>query len=131
MSKKITRWSPDTCGCVLEYEWDDKVAPELRTHAFSKLINRCPVHALSPTDEGCYDTVLEENQRKNKTFGIAEAVVPGLQPENYHWVFDAGRKLEVDFVDVSLDLAQKNQIAQECDTEFGPGKVKVMTAETI
>lgn len=129
MSKKITRWSPDTCGCVLEYEWDTEEEP--RKHTFSKLINRCSVHALSPTDKDCYDTVLEENQRKNKAFGIAEAIIPGLQSGNYHWAFDAGRNLEVDFIDVSLNIAQKNQITQECDTEFGSGKVKVMTATTI
>jgi len=127
--KQVTRWSPDTCGCVFEYEWDTEEEP--RVHRFKKLVNRCAVHALSPTNESCFDTVLEENQRKNKAFGIAGDVISGLQPENYHWVFDAGRKLKVDFVGVSLGIAQKNKITQQCNTEFGPGKVEVLTATTI
>lgn len=30
--KKITRWSLDTCGCVVEYSWDSETKEELRGH---------------------------------------------------------------------------------------------------
>lgn len=28
MAERVTRWKPDTCGCVIEYAWDDSLADE-------------------------------------------------------------------------------------------------------
>lgn len=32
--KKITTWSPDTCGCTINYVWDDNDPPETRIHTY-------------------------------------------------------------------------------------------------
>lgn len=28
MTERVTRWRPDTCGCVLDYSWDDTLSDE-------------------------------------------------------------------------------------------------------
>lgn len=40
--KRITQWQPDTCDCVLLYEWDDEVDAEQRVHT--------PVHSFTRPD---------------------------------------------------------------------------------
>lgn len=35
--KRITTWSPDTCNCVIEYEWDDTEDQNTRKHKFVKV----------------------------------------------------------------------------------------------
>lgn len=34
MALRTTRWKPDTCGCVIVYEWDDALDENARTHVF-------------------------------------------------------------------------------------------------
>ena len=34
MRMKITRWSPSTCKCVIDYEWDRDLSEDQRTHKF-------------------------------------------------------------------------------------------------
>ena len=38
MTVKTTRWSPDTCGCVLEYSWDDALPQEARVHVYADTV---------------------------------------------------------------------------------------------
>lgn len=81
---KKTLWSPDTCGCVLEYEWDDSVPTEERTHTPTRATKICAEHTVEKvatreanlgigrgkeTREAhhiVYDAVLAENQGKNR-----------------------------------------------------------------
>jgi|SRR5215216_158338 len=68
------RWSPDTCGCELEYTWDNEQNENQRVHNFAKIVKACDAHkdVVPPTTRDTkqfkkvYDTVLEENQRKNQ-----------------------------------------------------------------
>lgn len=60
--KHITRWSPDTCKCVLEYEWDDLDRPTV--HTFSKLINACDLHGKIDLKD-IFARIKKDNQTKN------------------------------------------------------------------
>jgi hypothetical protein len=71
---QTTRWSPDTCGCVIEYSWDSDVAPEARVHTFKKTVEVCPAHAAHKDLNTHYSTVLEENRRKNYTLADAAEI---------------------------------------------------------
>jgi hypothetical protein len=65
--KHIMRWSPDSCGCVIDIEWDDSVPVEQRSHVAKNIVSRCPAHQQGHfTDHHeHYDIILKENQRKN------------------------------------------------------------------
>lgn len=80
------RWSPDTCSCELEYSWDTEQKEDVRVHNFERVIRACPAHdsvvsarSTSKAElQKVYDTVLEENQRKNQALGKALEVRPEL-----------------------------------------------------
>lgn len=67
---KVTRWSPDTCGCVVEYEWDDTVPAKNRVRKFKACVRKCPRHAHLD-DEAVYNAITEENSRKNIALQMA------------------------------------------------------------
>ncbi len=120
---RVTRWSPDTCGCVLEYEWDDTIPQEQRVHKFSKAINLCTYHkALAGK---AYDAVVAENTSKNIVFGKAQEIKPSLTVEDYTWSFDDKRKLKVGFLG-KLTAAEKAQLKTTIDSELGVDKVEVI-----
>lgn len=123
--KRITRWSPDTCGCVLEYEWDDKQNEDMRTHSFKRIISLCPAHSTL-VGKNAYDQVLSENTRKNLTFALIKEKQPSIEPEKYLWWFDANRDLQVEFIGITLTENQKQDIRNSVTTKFGSGKVKVL-----
>lgn len=77
MSKlKLTRWSPDTCGCRIEYAWDPALPVVQRVH-IPVSVDPCERHAhlseqaqrrATPSmgHEEIYAAVLAENQAKNR-----------------------------------------------------------------
>jgi hypothetical protein len=117
---RVTRWSPDTCGCVVEYEWDDEANPETRTHAF-KAGTRCSLHAAAPGDH--LAVVQEENTRKNLAILIAQSVRTGLRAEDVVWSFDGTRRFVMTVPGATNQ--QKNQMRSAADLQFGPGKVVI------
>ena len=120
---RVTRWSPDTCDCVLEYEWDDAEPENTRVHKFKAMVVKCPAHLnLPPKDQ--YNQVVLENTRKNKVFAKAKKIKPELTPDDYKWSFDTNRKLKVNFKGKMVG-AEKKQLKDLCDIEFGLGKVEV------
>ena len=60
MSKCITRWSPDTCGCVVEFEWDNEVPVEQRTHKHYATLAQCEFHKYLPSEK-MYDILFKLN----------------------------------------------------------------------
>ena len=120
---KVTRWSPDTCRCVLEYEWDDAEDENTRENTLKAVIQKCSYHSFA-ADEDVYREVLLENSIKNIAFAEAERIIPSINPENYKWSFDEGRKLKVQFPDVTS--AQKAKLLQTFSERFGEGKVEVL-----
>ena len=140
MATKTTRWRPDHCACELEFTWDEAVAQASRTHTFSKDNTRCTIHSAL-TGSTLFNTVLEENQRKNIALQIALDNGPStlydlsgttriLKPAityNYAWTGAApNRVLTMSFIGVSLTTTNKNTIQTAENTRFGTGKVAVL-----
>lgn len=61
---KRTTWYPDTCDCIIEYEWDDSISENLRVHTVVN-VQRCPIHLNQLSDVACFATVNAENTLKN------------------------------------------------------------------
>jgi len=139
VSIQITRWSPDTCGCVLEYEWDDAVAPDSRVHSHNRTVNKCQHHA-DIGDSAAYDAVVDENSRKNISLGILAKTLPRVKgPQNedldptaiYLWTFLDDRTLRVSIDGVggrvsNLTPAERSAWQGALNARFGPGKVVVV-----
>ena len=119
---RVTRWSPDTCGCVYEYEWDDSVPQEQRTHTLKKAIKLCEHHKtrIKP-----YDDVVSENTGKNIVFGEAQKIKPELTVDDYTWSFDKDRKLTAGFLG-KLTAADKANLKMQLDGKVGKDKVEVI-----
>ena len=128
----VTRWSPDTCQCVLEYEWDRDLPLDQRTISFTKLIRKCTPHQSITVPQDVYDNVLGENQMKNGLFAhvVTVSAIDLNDPEveaKIQWTF-AGtgttRVLNVGFSD-ALTPTQKATAQNWANTEYGAGKVVV------
>lgn len=63
----INKWSPDTCLCVLNYSWIRGSSENGREHTYEGHDRKCHDHG-DLMEHHLYNTVLEENQRKNITF---------------------------------------------------------------
>lgn len=89
---KVTRWSPDTCRCVFEYEWDETTKEDNRTHTLKTVVNRCSEHALA--DQALFDAVIDENKTKNAV--VTEIIsLTTLTPEDIIFSYTLDRKLEI------------------------------------
>lgn len=125
MAIQTTRWSPDTCQCVIEYTWDDTVPEDSRVHSLGAYRTKCSLHtALS--DSSAYTEVAEQNPRKNKIIERARVQFPRLFGTNGNflgtWSFDSNRVLHV-IVTGLLTTNQISNIQSWCDTNLGVGKV--------
>lgn len=122
--KRTTQWSPDTCGCILEYEWDDAQNENTRTHTFKKIVKLCERHKMLSGTKA-YDQLMSENTRKNRVLGEAQKVYSSITPEDYTWSFDANNKLKVSFSG-KLKAKDKSRLQIFCDDEFGGDKTEVI-----
>jgi hypothetical protein len=122
MAEKLTTWSPDTCGCRIEYQWDDEIDATSRTHTFTQTFKTCPAH-LSLRGVDLYDALVDENTRKNITLTVAQGVKVDIVVEDYSFSFDAGRELLARFAGITDQ--QRTDIHDACELQFGPGKVTV------
>lgn len=125
---KVTRWSPDTCGCILEYEWDEALEGSDRVHTFKKVVKLCPEHKrLGFQGAATYDQVLSENQGKNRAWGLImqELNLPHTDINKYIWFFDESRQLQVSLTEPMAD-GKKQEIQAKLDTLLGAGKAKVV-----
>ncbi|MDO8568377.1 MAG: hypothetical protein Q7R57_06655 [Dehalococcoidales bacterium] len=78
MTKQVTRWSPDTCECVIDFEWDDADSPEARQHTHKTSIKTCPAHSQHHGKPEHFTVVTEENQLKNHTL-VTAAQLSGVE----------------------------------------------------
>jgi len=125
---QVTRWSPDTCGCILEYEWDDTLEGSDRVHSFKKVVKLCPEHErLGFQGKDTFDKVMEENTSKNIAWGqiMEELNLTREDLAQYIWFFDEGRQLQVS-VTQPIAAAEKQAIQNRLDTRLGQGKTKVV-----
>ena len=96
MKMNITRWQPDTCKCIIEYEWDGDADPTTRTHSVVNTIP-CEFHTKHSNHEEVFEDVKAENTRKN-------VVINELNKE-VDWEYDDKRELKIDLS--SLSEAEK------------------------
>lgn len=117
MAKQITRWTPDTCDCVIDLEWDDEVPAEERVHTVSKVVKK-PEHFKSATDKQIFETVLAENQSKNRVIGQLKKELVLSDEEEVKWSLDEERKLHVEIPEgKSLTATKRNKVLGVSDIE--------------
>jgi hypothetical protein len=134
-----TEWRPDTCGCVLYYQWDDTVSDTQRVHTPVNSV-KCSDHANQATHSAAFNSVIDENTKKNQ--GLQTALDNGptslfdVQTDGvtrilknsitYSWTFSGtapNRVITISFTGISFTNAQRNAIQSKLDTKFGSGKV--------
>ena len=125
MTFKTTRWSPDTCGCVLEYDWDDAVPQEQRVHLFRGIGRTCPDHQTL-TGEALYGIVKTENETKNRAKGLLEQLDGRLISDLVGFTYDAQRRLGLLVAEIRLTPQQRTLLQAALDTAFGVGKVRLL-----
>lgn len=116
-----TLWSPDTCGCQIEYEWDDSVSQEDRTHSVSNIVKACSIHNHHAEKENHYADVLNENTSKNKAISLLVASIPKLDggEKEVKWSFDKNRNIVLshplltDKDKSDLNLIDKSSISKQ------------------
>lgn len=129
---KTTTWSPDTCGCKIEYDWDTEVPQASRKHTLKRFVKRCPAHATG-AEADAYAAVTDENTRKNILRGAILKDFPALAlvdrdgnvdfADGFSWAFDDDRKLVVTLPNVpSPTLGNIQALANSI---FGAGKVVI------
>jgi hypothetical protein len=143
MTIKTTRWSPDTCDCIISYDWDDSVPAESRVHIANTIEKDCPEHSGLGTPDSFYNAILDENTRKNKAWGhlVNTNNFPDLAELDPNgevvlkngviitWNFtgqDDARVLNVNLSGTPLTTNQKSQVQSWVDTNFGVGKVLII-----
>ncbi len=72
-----TTWRPDTCGCVIEFEWDDSQPEDSRQTTPVRGISVCSLHQDLNTQEQ-YNALIEDNSRKNKVEQMLAELLPEL-----------------------------------------------------
>ncbi len=106
---KVTKWRPDTCGCAIEYAWDDTLSAEERILTYS-INSKCSYHDTLD-DQEAIDQVKKENTSKNKVQGYILENFADLTNEvqredgtsykelkagvKYEWSFDKDRELVI------------------------------------
>lgn len=109
----ITTWRPDTCGCEIQYAWDDSVPTEQRVHTVHAVLKSCELHP--PADVG---TLLEDtpvrarNFQKNdsiKKLADALGITDGKEMAAIQWHHDEDGKLVLTLPD---DHKDKMQLAE-------------------
>lgn len=127
----ITRnlWSPDTCACQIEYEFDADVDGLTRTHTYVRTVRTCAAHSGLASLSTHLDTVLDRNRRKNLTYAQLLTVLATVTPEQFAglWSYDAAQNLlTVNGTAAGLTAAQRNNLQTKCNTQFGSGRVTVI-----
>lgn len=135
MAMRSTRWQADTCGCTVQYEWDDAQSEDVRVHTPTAVLWRCARHAALSVIGTHYSTIAGESRRKNVLLGRLMATLPNIVVANpdgglefkagsVAWAFTAGGALRVTVK--PLTGAQRNAAQTWCDTNLGLGAVEVI-----
>lgn len=115
-----TRWSPDTCDCVINILWNDADPPENRQHT-REIVRTCAIHQGQSTPA---EVVYEENTRKNKAIGKVSERRPDITPEQVRWSFDQDRKVILE--NERLTAGDRTVLRGQFDDEFGPNRATVL-----
>ena len=114
----VTRWSPDTCKCVIEYRWDTALPEAARVHVLNTYVFKCSFHQALP-DAAAYTKVGSENQTKN--LALLEAKNIGLDPDTIIWSFDAQRRVVLTVPNITP--AQRGLLTTALNARFGTAAI--------
>lgn len=123
------RWKPDTCGCILEYEFDSETPQEERKYTVVSS-SACQTHGhLSEDKDACFAEVQIENRAKNVALGHVFEATPeehkittikdGVEYKDFkqqpRWSFDDQRVLTitVPFADDTLKQEMRDLLQQK------------------
>ena len=84
------RWSPDTCGCTVTYEYDADLPLDRQVFKYNSTETLCSAHGAHQ-GEALYNVLMDENRPKNQAIAIAEAF--GIPVENISARYDETRRL--------------------------------------
>jgi len=131
---KITTWSPDTCKCVIEYQWDSDLPADQRSHTVSKIVSACKDHENQVDKTVHFESVLNENKNKNQAIDLlvknADELtkldddgnkIPDLSKIDYS--FDNDRNITIFATGIKSDSKTNAQTA--IDVKLGAGKVMI------
>ena len=139
----INRWSPDTCKCNFEYQWDEDLPVGSRPILWKSNLNVCPEHS-GQTGEPVYTSCLDQNQRKNITIDEIEKQFPDIietfedpftgEPNlkrrkfgvTTDWFFtgkDDTRVLNIELRGRPQSIGEKTAMRARLNAKFGTGKV--------
>jgi hypothetical protein len=125
MGAHRNKWNPDTCGCVVEFEFDDALPAEDRKHELHTVHQKCKAHE-SLTDEQVWKAVHVENIRKNKSVDAAvkhlKAAGVSIEPVDVAYAFtdtavDSARALEISLP--LLEAKHRKSVTDELAKVFG------------
>jgi hypothetical protein len=139
---KITRFSPDTCGCVLEFAWDSRSSEDGRKHLPADIVHACKHHEHHVKDgkkvEEHHHEVFAENRHKNE---VLAHVLENLDEEHVEivkdtanndmrqfkkhprWSFNDKRELVVELDDVAAGHCK--EIASQVGKQFKTRKTHI------
>ena len=135
-----TRYSPDTCDCSLEYDWDSTDPETNRTHTLKRFVNVCSAHQGLGNDTARWNAVFEENPRKNTAHQLIldngptalSDLIDGTRQLKaniaitFTWSGTApDRVLTISYTGITLTTNQKNSIQTFLNSRFGVGKVLI------
>lgn len=143
MALRQTIWQPDTCECMVTYQWDDTVAEDQRVHTPLNTI-KCPAHTSLTTHTQVFNVLTEENPRKNQILQEILDNAPNTnwydidtgsggtrvlkQNINFRWVWSGtapNRIITVFFDGITLTTTQRNNLQTRLDNRFGVGKATI------
>lgn len=70
MALKTNIWKPDTCNCIVEYEFDDSLSIDQVTHTIKNSISKCSIHTDEPTLQDHWNALRNENPKKNRAWRL-------------------------------------------------------------
>lgn len=132
MAIKVIQWSPDTCECVLEYEYDTEDTKTNKTFTGRNVISACPRHSGAASPNATFGQVLADNNVKNNTLRAIMDNFPALtevrDPDNpedgvrlksgaVSYVLRLDRVYELTIPD--LTQAEKDQAQSIINSEVG------------
>lgn len=135
-------WHPDTCQCIIQQEYDDSLPVDEIVISVVDVLRKCEFHNdINNTNQDIYDTIMDENPRKNRSIskiienapeewievinqrtgerGLKEGIVV-----DYDFIVEQGkekRTLELSVIGVdsnTLTPTRKTDIQSTLDTEF-------------
>lgn len=130
--QKTTRYSPDTCGCVLLLNWDTD-HPEDEP-VFGGVEKKCADHAsLTSTDEEAHAYAWGDNRVKNRTrqaimdrFGLTHEDMMIGKVDRFNWSFDSGRVMSCSITGLAITGANKTALDAIIEAFAGSGKVVIV-----